>query len=181
MSVITLEQVEVLAATLEAEQAGKRERLLRLIRAEARIVAVREPEQFKARALEYGDEDGHYDNSYPPDMRYANKNGPKLIRVAQPEWDAVATEGGFYHEWKAVSSTKGLYVDTKGHLWGCTYSGTGSFGQFAAHPGNCGVALSLEWDTLDVDDVSDADLLMCEETLRALAFPMVAEKAEVPV
>ena len=173
---ITLEQVEVLAATLEAEQAGRRERLLRLIRAEARILAVREPQMFGRRALEYGDEDGHWDNSYPPKMEYKDKTGPRLIKVSAAEWDSVATEGGFYHAWRATTENNGLYVGRDGALWGCTYSGTGSFGQFAAYPGNCGVTLTMEWDRLDIDDVSDDDLTMVEETLRDLAFPLTAAK-----
>ena len=172
---ITLEALEQLATDLELSETQRRERLTRMIRAYARIVAVREPEKFKRRALEYSDEDGHYDNSFPPDQKFKDFAGPRLIRVSQAEYDEIATSDGFYHDWRAATSTRGLYVAKDGTLYGCTHDGSGSVGQFAAHPGNCGVMISLDWAPLD--EVSTADLVMVEETMRDLAFPLVAAKA----
>lgn len=181
-STTTLESLERLAADLELGEAQRRERLLRLTAAYARILAVREPDTFKRRPIEYSDEDGHWDNSYPPAQKYKDFSGPRLIKVSPANYDTVATSSGFYHDWRATADELGLYVARDGEIWGCTYSGTGSYGQYAAYPGNDSVQLTLDWEPRDLDDLSTADLVMVEETLRDLAFPLVAAaRAEAQV
>ncbi len=177
-STITIDSLERLAADLELGEEQRRERLQRLVRAYARILAVREPGDFKRRHLEYSDEDGHWDSSYPPEQQYKDRNGPRLIRVAAAEWEEVATSEGFYHDWRAVTSDLGLYVARDGEIWGCTYDGTGHFGAYAAHPGSDQVQLTLDWAPREIDDVATADLMAVEECLRDLAFPLLAKKLE---
>lgn len=167
---ITIEDVEALASALEADEAAERAKLERLIRAEARILAVREPGLFEAQALEYADEDGHWDNSYPPGQSYRVYTGPRLIEVREPETVDVATSPGYYHTWRRVTEDPGLYVDREGRIWGCDESGTGRIGSFAAHPGNCDVEVTLEWERRH--DVSVEELREVERHLRQLAFPL---------
>jgi hypothetical protein len=93
---ITVEDVEALATRLESGQAARREKLLRLIRAHARILAVREPETFTRRAIEYSDEDGHWDNSYPPKKKYKDRSGPRTLKIREYTWEEIATSSGFY-------------------------------------------------------------------------------------
>lgn len=173
-STITLESLERLAADLEFGEEQRRERLLRLTAAYARILAVRQPELFDRRAVEYSDEDGYWDNSYPPKQQYKDRTGPRLIKVSSADWQQVATSEGFDYSWRATASELGLYVARDGEIWGGEYSGEGAFGRFAAHPGDHNVQLSIDWSPRDLDEVSTADLVMVEETLRDLAFPLVA-------
>lgn len=78
---ITIEALEQLANSMEGDEAESRARLIRLIEAYARILAVREPKRFKKMPLEYRDEDGHWDNSFPPAQEYCNHAGPRLIAI----------------------------------------------------------------------------------------------------
>lgn len=172
---ITIEDVEALAERLEADDAAEREKLQRLIRAEARIIAVREPERFEAMALEYADRDGRSDNSYPPGQVYRAYVGPRLITVRECETTDVATSPGYYHTWRRVTEHPGLYVDRDGRIWGCDESGTGRIGSFAAYPGDCDVNVEISWERRS--DVSAAELREVEAHLRALAFPLTHEAA----
>lgn len=172
---ITLEDVEALASALEADEATERAKLERLIRAEARIIAVREPEQFAARPMEYADEDGHWDNSYPPGQVYRAHTGPRLLAVRDCETTDVATTPGYYHEWRRVTEYPGLYVDRDGRIWGCDESGTGRVGSFAAHPGNCDVNVAVAWERRS--DVTVEELREVERHLRQLAFPLTQGEA----
>lgn len=169
---ITIEDVEALAAQLEADESAERAKLQRLIRAEARIIAVREPEQFETMALEYADEDGHWDNSYPPSQVYRAYAGPRLITVRDCETADVATTSGYYHDWKRVTEDPGLYVDRDGRIWGCDESGTGRVGSFAAHPGDCDVHVTITWERRSDRDVTTEELRAVERHLRQLAFPL---------
>lgn len=169
---ITIEQVERLAAELEGQETEQRDRLLRLICAEARIVAAREPERFDRKPLRYQDEAGHWDNSFPPKQEYTDCNGPRLLRVRAGDYDQIATSSGFYYSWEAVTSERGLYVSRDGRIYGRATTGTGHFGQYAAHPGTDDVSLDLEWTASDTDDLTLDDLREVETTLRALAFPL---------
>jgi hypothetical protein len=172
---ITIEQVESLAEKLEADERAQREKAMRLIRAHCRILAVREPERFASQPLEYRDEEGHWDGSYPPDQTYQNHSGPRLIEIRDCRTEQIATSGGFYHSWKLVTVDRGLWVDARGRLFEVDESGTGRVGQYAAHPGAVDVEVALEWRP--AGDVSTADLLAAERTLRALAFPASARAA----
>lgn len=174
---ITVETLEALANELHAEGEAARAKLVRLVRAYARILAAREPERFTPRAMEYADEDGHYDNTFPPDQVYRCYTGPTLLKVRGAKTRDVATEGGFYHEWKRVTEAAGLYAAPDGGIWGCDHTGTGRVGQFAAHPGDCGVLVELTWERRSDASVSLAELLELEESLRELAFPLSAEVA----
>lgn len=171
---ITIADLEAIAAQVEGEESQERERLMRLIRAYARILAVREPGVFTRRALEYSDEDGSWDNSYPPDQQYKDHTGPRTMKVAGHAWHEIATSTGFYYDWRATTKDGGLYIAPDGSLYGCTISGTGEFGRFAARPGNCNVMLTLEYDTLNSNDVKIARLRDAESALREKAFPHVA-------
>lgn len=170
---ITIEEIEALVSRMEQEEEARRAKLIRLISAEARIIALREPEHFgKPRATERSDEDGHWDNSFPPEILCKNRTGPRLITVEQHVTDDIATSSGFYHDWKRVTTDPGLFIGRKGELYGLQETGTGSFGQFAAHPGNCDVQCDLDWQILSADEVSTERLEAAEEQLRALAFPL---------
>ena len=173
MEKITIEQVEALAADVEATDAAERARLARLITAYARIVAVREPDKFKARATEYGDA-GASDGSYPPDAEYRDKTGPRLIRIADFVWQWLATESGFYHAARAATTDPGMYVDRRGRLYGATITGTGRFAPFPAHPGYCDVQCSIAWDSISLADAPMDRLAQAEEKMRKLAFPLAA-------
>jgi hypothetical protein len=170
-AVITIEAVEALATRLETEVGAQREKLVRLIKAYSRIIAQREPQKFPCRSTEYKDEDGHFDNSYPPKQVYKCRTGPQLLKICDNITDDIATSGSFYHDWKRVTEDPGLFISPDGTLFGCNEHGTGSFGQFAAHPGNWGVEVELEWSPLDLDQVSTLRLIEAECFLRKLAFP----------
>lgn len=171
---ITIEALEQLATQLEATDREQRAKLQRLIAAYARIIALREPGQLKRRPVEVADEDGHWDGSYPPNIQYKDYSGPRLIEVRRGDYDTVATEGGCYHAWRAVTSDCGVYVASDGGLYGRQYSGEGRVGQYAAHPGNCDVRIEVTYDELDTDEIALSDLTVAESTLRDLAFPLGA-------
>ena len=158
---LTLDTLEELANGIVADGEARRERLRRMIHHYCRIIAAKEPERFRQRALRYGDEDGHWDNSYPPSMRYADHNGIRSIKIEGGDWTEVATESGFYYHWEAVTSNRGIYADRHGDLYGADYSGVGAVGQYAAHPGNCGVDIRIEYDRLDDDEISTTRLVLC--------------------
>jgi hypothetical protein len=172
MENITIESLETLATELEKDQAAQRARLIRMIRAEARILAAREPDKFPRRATEYADEDGHYDNSYPPKQVYRARTGPRLVILDSCDYEDNATEGGFYHAWERVTLDPGIYVSRDGRIYGCEMTGTGRVGQFAAHPGDCDVDVTLEYSLRDEDEIPLEQLASAEETLRSLAFPL---------
>jgi hypothetical protein len=166
---ITIEQVEALALELEQESAAQEAKLRRLIKAEARILAQREPWRFERRALEQSDEDGHWDNSYPPKIKYKRHAGPRCIMVRDCATQDIATSSGFYHDWKRVTTDPGLFVMRDGRILGCDESGTGSVGAYAAHPGDHNVQVTLDYS--EREEVSLDELREVEATLRALAFP----------
>lgn len=180
-SEITIEQVEDLAASLEFAADQRRSKLRRLIRAEARILAVRDPEQFPRRPVEFSDDDGHWDNSFAPYQRFKDHSGPRLIAVAKAEWDSVATSSGFYYDWRATTTNPGLYVDRHGDIFGAEFSGTGRFGQFAARPGNCDVMLSIDYSEQSDEGLTVEDLERIESALRSLAFPGAVARAAAEV
>jgi hypothetical protein len=177
-TMITIEDLETLASGLEADAQAERGRLTRLIRAYARIIFQREPAAFTRRALEHSDEDGHWDNSYPPKLEYKDRRGPKTIVVVTHDYDTVATSGGFYHDWRAVTDERGLCVDRHGDFYDATHEGTGSVGQFAAHPGSCGVMVAIEWHTVDAGEIPLDRLQLAEQKLRETAFPLVATRLQ---
>jgi len=171
---ITIEDIEKLAESLETEQIVQKEKVLRLIRAEARILAGRDPERFQRKALEERDEAGHCDNSFPPDTVRYNISGPRLLRIISPSTEDVPTTGGFYYEWRRETIDPGVYLGRDGILYGRYDEGTGRVGRFAAHPGDCDVAIKFSWRQLD--DLSLATLKEVEAQLRSLAFPASAEQ-----
>jgi hypothetical protein len=175
-TIITLAALEAIADEIVGEESQKREHLATMIRHYARILAVREPERFTRRATELSDEDGHYDNSYPPKLEWKDRSGPVSMRIVPGTYEQVATEGGFYHSWRAATSDSGLYITPTGEMIGATFEGEGRYGQFAAHPGDCSVMITVEWDRLDIDDVPTERLVEAEAELRDLAFPLIAER-----
>lgn len=177
MTEITIETLEALATQLETDEEAQRAKLLRMIRAESRILAVREPGKFPARATVLHDEDGHWDSSYPPKQVYADRTGPLLVKVVGNKSSDVATSGGFYYSWRRVTEDPGLYVARDGTIYGCNEHGTGRLGQFAAHPGDCDVEVELDWSPRDLGDVTTEELAEVESHMRALAFPASVETA----
>lgn len=170
MNTITIESLEQLATELEADQAAQRARLDRLIRAYARILAVREPHMFARKATEHGDEAGHWDSSFPPKQEFRARTGPRLLSIEAWDTEDVATSGGFYHSWRRVTTDGGLYVSKMGELYEANETGTGQLGQFAAYHGDRNVECTIEWSRKS--DVTLAQLTRAEEHLRALAFPL---------
>lgn len=175
---ITIEQLEALANEAESTENAERNRLMRLTRAYARIIAAREPAKFKRLACEYSDEDGHWDNSYPPAQQYKDRTGPRAVLIAGPAWDEVATSHGFYYSWRASQTASGLAVTRDGEFIGAEIEGTGHFGQYAAHPGTDDVMITLTWDTLSEEDLPTDALRAAEAKIRDIAFPLIAAKKE---
>ena len=164
-SSITIEQLEALAAQLEADDNTERERLLRLCRAMARILAARQPEAFRRYPSEITDEAGHWDNSYPPkaELHYS-RSTPRLIRVRKYTTEDVPTSTGFYHDYREQTTELGCYVGRDGSFWGCDRSGTAHFGQYAAHPGECNREIELDWQPIEptLDDLREAEPILRE-------------------
>lgn len=170
MNAITIESLEQLATEIEATEAAQRAKLDRLIRAYARILAVREPHLFVRKATEHGDEAGHWDSSFPPKQVFRSKTGPALIKIEAWDTEDVATSGGFYYSWRRVTNDGGLYVSKMGELYEADETGTGALGQFAAHPGDHNVECEIEWSRKR--EVTIEQLATAEEHLRKLAFPL---------
>ena len=112
VSEITVEQIEVLADRLIAERESARARLIRLIVAEARIVGVRCPEKFGRKPIVYRDETGVCDGSYPPDQEYSDYTGPRLAKILGRDTEQSPTSGGFYYDYRIVTTFGGIYVDS---------------------------------------------------------------------
>src|ERR1043166_8820002 len=100
----TLTMLEALASAMEQDEQEERSRILRLIRAYARIIAAREPVKFEPRPLEYSDEDGHWDSSYPPSQQLKDFRGPRLIAIIEHATDDAATSAGFYHDYRIYTT-----------------------------------------------------------------------------
>lgn len=173
---MTIEMLENLANEIETEENLERARLARLIRAYARIASKADPQTFPARAIERSDEDGHWDNSFPPDIELKNHCGPRAICIFVHNVTDIATSSGYYHSWRRETEYVGLYVRIDGALLGCTETGTGSVGQYAAHPGDHGVECTLEYEARDLEDIELEDLQAAEASLREIAFPLIAAR-----
>jgi len=173
---ITIAELEALANEIVDEVEVRKNHLATMIRHYARILAVREPERFQRRAVEHSDEDGHWDNSFPPDIKFKDRSGPISMIIFSAEYDEIATSEGFCHDWRAATSDPGLYVTPRGELLGAHHDGGGSFGQFAAYPGECNVMVEIEYGPIDMDELSVETLEQAEEQLRELAFPLIAER-----
>jgi len=173
---ITLEALEALAAAAESDNAVEHARLARLCTAYGRILRARDPEKFQHKACHVGDEAGHCDSSYPPDQKYTECTGPRALRLRMRATEDIATSGGFYYSWRRVTTDGGLYLGLDGSWYRSSETGTGEVGSFAAHPGDCNVDCTIEWSTVDVDELTLEELRAAEATLRELAFPLVAEK-----
>lgn len=171
---LSIAMLEALASSMEEGEQERRSKLLRLTTAYARIIAAQGAGAFKAMPLEYADEDGHYDNSYPPEQAYKDFRGPRAITIVDNETESAATEGGFYHNYRTVTVDGGLFVGRDGTLYACDESGSGHFGQFAARPGPCRVMLTIAWRRLAAIDVPTERLELAERKLRELAFPHIA-------
>lgn len=164
LSTITIEQLESLAAQVESDEVAECARLLRFCRAMTRILAARQPDEFTWRCTSITDEAGHWDNSYPPKEETHGRSPARLLRVRKYDFDQVPTSGGFYHSYRCEPTDVGCYVARDGSFWGCRYSGTGEFGSYAAHPGDCNREIELDWHR--VEPTLD-DLRAAEPVLRA--------------
>jgi hypothetical protein len=174
---LTLEALEALAAQLEANEQERREKLLRMIRAYVRILAVREPQRFRPAHTVYADEDGHYDNSYPPNQKWKRRTGPKGIILRDCETGSRATSSGFYHDLEYFTVAEEILIDADGDFHLGELTGTGRYGQFAAHPGECDVDCTLEFRTVGDGAIGTPELEDAEAHLRGLAFPLAAAVA----
>jgi hypothetical protein len=176
---ITIESLEALASKLEQETATHAAKLERIIRAFARIIHAREPRKFARQPCGWGDEAGCSDNSYPPEKEYRDYTGPRLLEIIEEDTEEVPTSDGFYYSYRVTGTDPGLYIAADGSIWGAMRTGTGRFGQFAAHPGHCDVEVSIEYDQRR--DVSTEELETAEKHLRKLAFPLIeATQAATP-
>lgn len=170
MLTTTIESLEALATELEQDAEQQRARLKRLIAAYARILWAREPHQFRRRYTEHGDAAGRCNDSYPPNQEFRNQTGPRLVQVEDYNLEDVPTSTGFYHSWKRVTIDGGVYVDRMGQIYEANEMGTGRFGAFAAHPGDCSVECEIEWSLKS--DVTLEQLQTAEQKMRELAFPL---------
>lgn len=175
---LTIEEIETLSAQICEETETAKEKLARLIRAFARIVEAKEPGEFSRMPRVYADEDGHFDNSYPPDQKYKQRTGPRLLEIIDNAWTYRATSEGFYHESEYYTTDRGLFVAPDGSLLGADMHGTGSYGQFAAHPGECSVECEIDYEELGLDEIPLDRLAKAERELRALAFPLATAHLE---
>lgn len=173
---ITIEQLETLATEFAHHEAEHRARLTRLCAAFVRILALRSPERFEPEPRHHGDIAGHWDSSYPPRQVYTERTGPRTVTIAEHETEEIPLSEGFYHAWRRVTWYGGLAVDARGDWWRADETGTGQFGQFAAHPGDRSVDCEISWRSVHADDLTTAELELAERTLRDLAFPLVAER-----
>lgn len=174
-----LHELEALANSICEELNNKTTKMRRLITAYARIINAREPSQFERMPCAYADEDGHWDNTYPPKQIYKDHTGPRLFEIISESTKDIATSTGFYYSWKRVTEDPGLYVAPDGELYGCTQTGTGEYSGFAAYPGDCRVDVTLEWAPLIDDEITFDRLQKAERELRAIAFPHVAASQAV--
>lgn len=106
MENLTLESLEALVETLIDAERAEREKQLRMIAACARIVALKDPEVFTRRACWHGDEEGHWDNSYPPKQTYSDRRGPSTIKIVDSTQEDIATSGGYYYSWRRITAVK---------------------------------------------------------------------------
>lgn len=172
MLTITIEQLESLAAQTENDNAAEHARLTRLCRAMARILAARQPEAFRRWATSCTDEAGHWDGSYPPKAAWHYGHGaPSLIKVTAHETTDVPTEGGYYHAWRRQTDELGCYVGRDGSFHGCDETGTGTVGQYAAHPGDCQRDIERDWQRIEP---TLTQLQAAEERLRALMAEFIS-------
>ena len=170
---VTVDTLEALAQQYEASSAAEAERLQRLIRAYARIVAAREPAAFgRRRPTRLVDEAGHYDSSYPPKAEWADRTGPRLITVRDSEESEEAITSGYYYTYRVHTDDPGVYIGRAGGIYGCEMSGTAALGHYAAHPGDCERDIDLDWRVRR--EVPLDDLRAAEAHMRTLAFPLVA-------
>lgn len=172
MNTITIESLQQLATELENNAAAQRSRLADLCATYVRLLAAAKPKLFNAMATCETDEAGSWDTSYPPKVTYTAHNGPRLLQIADTETQNVPTSSGFYYSWKRVTSYGGLWIDAGGHWYRCQESGTGRFGQFAAHPGDCDVRVALSWRVVAISDLELDELTLAEATLRRLSVPI---------
>lgn len=173
---LDLHHLESLANSICEDATTEKENLARMIRAYCRILHASQPTAFRRHATVYSDEDGHWDNSFPPKIVYKQHTSPLLIEILDSSENSKATSGGFYHSMEYFTEDPGLYVGTGGEFYGATITGTGDFGQFAAHPGECNVDCTIKWATLDLDDITTDRLQKAEKELRDLAFPAINAK-----
>lgn len=173
---MNIHELEALANEICETQQTKREHLLRMLRAYCKIINAREPGKFKRRACHFGDVAGNCDGSYPPEQAYTDRSGPLAIEIVSFSSEDVPDSGGFYYSYHTVATDMGLYLSPKGDLFGGAMTGTGSFGQFPAHPGDCDVDCSIEWSNLDPEDVPLDRLEKAEKEMRAIAFPLLAAR-----
>lgn len=178
MNTITIEDLEKLATELEADTEAQRMRLARLCAAYHRILRQREPHLFRRGPCRHGDEAGHFDSSYPPKQEFSEHNGPRVIKLLNRTVEDVPTSGGYYYEWRRVTTDGGLRIGYDGRWYRSEETGTGQVGQFAAHPGDCHVDCAIEWTIVGTADLDLEELTIAEGKLRALAFPASARTAE---
>src|SRR5262245_50501930 len=155
---ITIEQLETLAAQYAETDAAEHARLLRLCGAMGRILALRQPGVWKRSCTSITDEAGHFDNSYPPKAERHGR-GPQVIVVRARDTEDVPTESGFYHAWRRQTTDGGCYLGRDGHWYQSEESGTGSVGQYAAHPGDCDRDITIQWDRTNptLEDLREAE------------------------
>jgi hypothetical protein len=173
---ITIEQLENLVSQMEADESAERDRLVRMIKACVKIMGQRASDKFRKRARKLiSDSDG--DNSYPPKTIAAERSGPALYTIYESEEEHVRTTQGFYHDWRCVTVDQGLYADRQGNLYGRVEIGTGSYGQFAAHPGDCHVDIDVEFVDADLENHFTVEQLRTAlDYVKAVAFPLVAAR-----
>lgn len=173
---LTIEALEALANSLSETEGNRKRELARLISAYARIIAHRTEGRFPRRSLHVGDEAGHWDNSFPPKMEYTDRRGPGLLKVIADDHEDIATSSGFYYSWRRETTNPGLWVSRDGEIYGRYQTGTGRVGQFAAHPGDCGVDIDVTWEIRPVEDIYLETLEDAEKQLREIVSEVTANK-----
>jgi len=104
------------------------------------------------------DEAGHWDNSFPPKPEYHFAGGIRALEIFENRTDDVPTSGGFYHSWRRETICRGCYLARDGFFYGADETGTGAVGQYAAHPGDHNLDITIEWIRIepDLEDLQEA-------------------------
>ncbi len=149
----SLAKIEVRAAEIRAENQSYEHSLLAELTARAAL-AVTEigVENFvfeKSHTVETDSGQG----SYPPEFEWSGRGCPrKLARIMATE-TVEKTTGGFAHDWTVTTSVPGVYIDLRGGLWLRFETGSGSYRNYPAHPGNSADDRTAKFTQVRAEDI----------------------------
>ena len=153
---ITIEQLRDWVAEIERVDPKQRAELHQQIQAYARILAIKEPETFVCTSVRYADE-VEQNESFTADQKLFANTGPALRSVRESGFQESRRKDKSFYEWCAETADAGVYVDSRGLIWGRL------------------VKISIEWNQIsDWQSIPLQDLKAAEAEMRALAFPFIS-------